>query len=236
MSFEGHPWWVSLHCCGLFHKMDRGTVMMCLPYESTTKVVNLLIVWAVNYIALHEQSRELQAPTIRKAMVSSRETTRPSRALCWRYWTRNLDDWPDALDGVLFAYNTSRHKSTRYTPFFLLYGRNAVLSVQVSNQSIEKEVSENTIDSTDTAAVQARVHDMIKIRQHIFPAVKNNIVSAQAKQQRNYRTRHVKKRLSALGTTFLGRVGGPQGKVARTRILGKDRMYWSMSRRIACVR
>ena len=112
-----------------------------------------------------------------------------------------------------------------------------MLSVQVNNQSIEEEVSENTIDSTDTAAVQARMDDMIKIRQHIFPAAKNNIDPAQARQQRNYRTRHLKKRLSALGTTFWsGTVGGPQGKVARTRILGKDRMYWSMSRRIACVR
>ena len=112
-----------------------------------------------------------------------------------------------------------------------------MLSVQVNNQSIEEEVSENTIDSTDTAAVQARVDDMIKTRQHIFPADKNNIDSAQVKQQRNYGTRRLKKRLSALGTTFWsGTVGGPQGKVARTRILGKDRMYWSMSRRIACVR
>ena len=48
------------------------------------------------------------------------------------------EGWPDALPGVLFAYNTSRHKSTRYTPFFLLYGRDAVLPVQVSNQSRPK--------------------------------------------------------------------------------------------------
>ena len=63
------------------------------------------------------------------------------------------EDWPDVLPGVLFAYNTSRHNSTRYTPLFLLYGRDAVLRIQVSNQSIEEELSENTIDSTDTADV-----------------------------------------------------------------------------------
>ena len=68
-----------------------------------------------------------------------------------------------------------------------------MLPVQVSNQSIEEDLSENTIDSTDTAAVQARVDDMIKIRQHIFPAAKNNIDSAQAREQRNYRTRHLNK-------------------------------------------
>ena len=68
-----------------------------------------------------------------------------------------------------------------------------MLPVQVSNQSIEEEVSENTIDSTDTAAVQARMDDMIKIRQDIFPAAKNNIDWAQARQERDYRTRHVNK-------------------------------------------
>ena len=114
------------------------------------------------------------------------------------------EDWPDALPGVLCAYNTSRHKSTRYTPFFLLYGRDAVLPFQVSNQSIEEEdVSENTIDSTDTAAVQARMDDMIKIRQDIFRAAKNNIDSAQARQQRDYRTRHVNKATFSIGDNIL---------------------------------
>ena len=113
------------------------------------------------------------------------------------------EDWPDVLPGVLFAYNTSRHKSTRYTPFFLLYGRDAVLRIQVSNQSIEEELSENIIDSTDTADVQARMDDMIKIRQHIFLATKNNIDSAQARQQRNYRTKHLNKTTFSIGDNVL---------------------------------
>ena len=112
------------------------------------------------------------------------------------------EDWPDALPGVLFAYNTSRHKSTRYTPFFLLYGHDAVLPVQVSNQSIE-EVSENTIDSIDTATVQARVDDMIKTRQDIFPAAKNNTDSTQARRQRDYRTRHLNKATFSIGNNVL---------------------------------
>ena len=78
-----------------------------------------------------------------------------------------------------------------------------MLPVQVSNQSIEEEVSENTIDSTDTAAVQARVDDMLKIRQHIFPAANNNIDSAEARQRRNYRTRHLNKATFSIGDNFL---------------------------------
>ena len=130
-------------------------------------------------------------------------TNRTIQSSVLKVLNQKPEDWPDALPGVLFSYNTSRHKSTIYSPFFLLYGRDAVLPVQVSNQSIEEDVSENTIDSTDTAAVQARVDDMIKIRQHIFPAAKNNIDSAQVRQQRNYRTRHLNKATFSIGDNVL---------------------------------
>ncbi len=33
------------------------------------------------------------------------------------------DDWDDFLDGLLFAYRTSVQKSTKVTPFELMYGR-----------------------------------------------------------------------------------------------------------------
>ena len=45
--------------------------------------------------------------------------------------------------------------------------------------------------------------DMIKIRQDIFPAAKNNIDSAQARQQRDYRTRHVNKTTFSIGDNVL---------------------------------
>lgn len=33
------------------------------------------------------------------------------------------DNWDEYLDGVLFAYRTSHHKSTKLTPFELMYCR-----------------------------------------------------------------------------------------------------------------
>ena len=35
----------------------------------------------------------------------------------------NQDDWDELLDGVLFAYRTSRQKSTKFSPFELMYCR-----------------------------------------------------------------------------------------------------------------
>jgi len=35
----------------------------------------------------------------------------------------NQDDWDEYLDGVLFAYRTSKQKSTKFTPFEIMYCR-----------------------------------------------------------------------------------------------------------------
>ena len=37
---------------------------------------------------------------------------------------------PDALQGCLFAFRTALHKSTGQTPFEMLYGRKALLSIE----------------------------------------------------------------------------------------------------------
>ncbi|PIK52465.1 putative gypsy retrotransposon integrase-like protein 1-like [Apostichopus japonicus] len=44
----------------------------------------------------------------------------------------NQDEWSDILDSVLFAYRTSRHASTGYSPFYLLYGRQPRLPVELT--------------------------------------------------------------------------------------------------------
>ncbi len=39
------------------------------------------------------------------------------------YINSNQSDWDDKLEGVLFAYRTSEQKSSKYTPFELMYCR-----------------------------------------------------------------------------------------------------------------
>ena len=36
---------------------------------------------------------------------------------------KEQSNWDEYIDGVLFAYRTSVHKSTKYTPFKLMYFR-----------------------------------------------------------------------------------------------------------------
>ena len=52
----------------------------------------------------------------------------------------NQSDWDKYLDSVLFAYHTSKQASTKFSPFFLLYGREPVLPVELT---VSKEVSIN---------------------------------------------------------------------------------------------
>jgi hypothetical protein len=33
------------------------------------------------------------------------------------------DEWDEVLDDVMFAYRTSKHASTGFSPFFLMYNR-----------------------------------------------------------------------------------------------------------------
>lgn len=43
----------------------------------------------------------------------------------------NQHRWEEYLDSVLFAYRTSKQASTKYSPFFLLYGREPRLPIEL---------------------------------------------------------------------------------------------------------
>ena len=42
------------------------------------------------------------------------------------------DEWDSHLRGVEFAYNTKIHSTTKYTPHFLFFGREATLPIHIS--------------------------------------------------------------------------------------------------------
>ena len=48
-----------------------------------------------------------------------------------KYVSAKKDMWSHYLDTCAFAYNTSQHDSTKYTPFMLIFGRRATLPIDV---------------------------------------------------------------------------------------------------------
>ena len=52
-----------------------------------------------------------------------------------KFTATKKDQWDEFLDTSVFAYNTSRHDSTLYSPFELMFGRKAILPVDVDYET-----------------------------------------------------------------------------------------------------
>ena len=52
------------------------------------------------------------------------------------------NDWDELIDNVLFAYRTSKQDSTKFTPFFLMYGREARLPIDISTMHPSRTAAE----------------------------------------------------------------------------------------------
>lgn len=118
----------------------------------------------------------------------------------------NQDRWPEALNGVLFAFRTARHKSTGHTPFEMMYGRKAVLPIE--NQFFPVAVQEDP-SVVDFTAEEFSVNEdefkenlmLIQNAQRIVHEdAAKNIVKAQARQKVDYEKNIKVKRFSRLGT------------------------------------
>ena len=53
-----------------------------------------------------------------------------SRAIM-KYINDEQDDWDEDLDCIVFSYRTSVHSSTKFSPFYLMYGRDPVLPIEL---------------------------------------------------------------------------------------------------------
>jgi hypothetical protein len=118
----------------------------------------------------------------------------------------NQDEWVKALPGVLFAYRTSVQKSTGYTPFFLMYGRQAKLPIEC--ESLEVTESDDTpaaliLDEADDSELQARLKSITQLQTAIAKDASDNVLKAQDRQKRDYAKRHSNKKPFAVGDAVL---------------------------------
>ncbi len=56
-----------------------------------------------------------------------------------KFANENKKTWDEHLDHCLFAYNTSRHESSLYSPFEVMFGRKAIIPIELE---FEKDGSE----------------------------------------------------------------------------------------------
>jgi hypothetical protein len=87
-------------------------------------------------------------------------------------------DWDRFIPSVLFAYRTMQHNTTKYDPFTLVYGRQAITPLDLlldQHEQITQEVDEETILS--------RISQVIDILEPTLELAKRNIARSQQDQR-----------------------------------------------------
>ena len=98
------------------------------------------------------------------------------------------------LDAVLFSYHISRQDSTKYSPFYLVYGRNATLPVDLnqskddSHDSDETSIADSDGSSVESVSFEKHLETMIGIRKSALL----NIERAQERHKKYYDAKHYK--------------------------------------------
>lgn len=110
------------------------------------------------------------------------------------------NDWPLALQGILFAHRTARHKSTGYSPFRILYGRDPVLPLDVKYDIVSHDEGESEFDEEYVRHV---VQVMNGIRTEVNSTAQSNIKQAQSKQRDDYDRRHDSSHTYSVGEKVL---------------------------------
>lgn len=107
------------------------------------------------------------------------------------------NNWDQFIPGVLFAYHTSVHASTKCTPFEVMYGRKAKLPLDLKS-SEESAVGPKLLSDEASSAV---LQTMTTIRDKLYSTVSSNISSAQQRQKQNFDRRHNSSRDLTIGAT-----------------------------------
>ena len=106
------------------------------------------------------------------------------------------ETWEDYLDTCIYAYSTSRHESSLFTPFELMFGRKTVLPIDLSSGSNGVGADEVIENGGDEEA-------LLDARRKRLEEAKANIVSAQQKQKEIYNHKHHQPEVFAIGAIVM---------------------------------
>ena len=93
-------------------------------------------------------------------------------------------DWDLYLDAILFSYWVSRQDSTKMSPFYLVYGRQARLPVEVAMHPTDQDADE--VVETEEVNLDEHITRMVGVRKKAL----ENIANAQKRQKQQYDAKH----------------------------------------------
>ena len=110
-----------------------------------------------------------------------------------------MQQWSSFIDTSVYAYNTSRHSSTQFTPFELMFGHCATLPIDLDVRAVlPAEEASNFLAMQEPDEKQCAEKRAQRLEQ-----AKKNIVAAQAKQKAAYDKKHAKPHPFQKGQLFL---------------------------------
>src|ERR1043166_10299807 len=89
------------------------------------------------------------------------------------------NEWDKYIKSVLFAYRTIKHNTTKRTPFFMVYGREAILPIDEIDE--DREISEKE-------SLLKRVYEIINLNEN-----RNEVLEIIKRSQEKQKERHDKK-------------------------------------------
>ena len=119
-----------------------------------------------------------------------------------KYVSTKKHEWSKYIDTCVFAYNTSRHESTKFTPFEIMFNRTATLSIDIA---MRKKSPEVMLHLALDPVHESNTEELLERRNKKLMMVKENITAAQAKQKRDYDLKHAKPSLFRVGALVLAK-------------------------------
>ena len=110
------------------------------------------------------------------------------------------DKWDGCIDSCVYAYNTAVHESSLYTPFELMFGRKAILPIDIElDDTLPETLLSRYNEGDDHECIEA----ITKSRAEILKKAKDNINKAQAKQKYIYDRKHANPKAFTIGKKVL---------------------------------
>lgn len=93
---------------------------------------------------------------------------------------KDRNDWDDHVNSILFAYRTSVHATTKLSPFVVMFGREAVLPIDLMHSS-----SQPSAQPTEPESYEKFVETMKKERKRIHERLMENVEQAQTRRKKH---------------------------------------------------
>jgi len=131
------------HSCPLEVVVDRGSQFMSALMKTHSENSRYKLRFTAPY---HPQSNGI-----------TERVNKTVKTMLKKFVSPDQKDWDDFLPAVVFAYNITRHESTLFTPFYLMFGREARIPADMEFPVLSSiEVEDSEVKANQRIAMQSQ--------------------------------------------------------------------------------